>query len=239
MNKIGIKINSLNFNYGKKNILNDINLEINQGSIQGIIGPNGAGKSTLLNILVGRLKPTQGYIKILGEDLNINIVKNIGYMPQKNAIYANLNIYENIDFFARMHGFSDKKKRKEIVSKVIETVKLSEYKNQVVYKLSGGMKQRVSLAISLVHEPKILVFDEPTVGLDPELRHDFWNNFINLSSKGTTIIITTHTMDDAIHCNKLAYMKSGKIIVNKSPDKFLDKNKNIYSLEQAFLKLSK
>ena len=113
MNKIGIKINSLNFNYGKKNILNDINLEINQGSIQGIIGPNGAGKSTLLNILVGRLKPTRGYIKILGEDLNINIVKNIGYMPQKNAIYENLNIYENVDFFARMHGFSDKKNRKE------------------------------------------------------------------------------------------------------------------------------
>ena len=112
MNKIGIKINSLNFNYGKKNILNDINLDINQGSIQGIIGPNGAGKSTLLNILVGRLKPTQGDIKILGNDLNINIVKNIGYMPQKNAIYANLNIYENVDFFARMHGLSDKKKTK-------------------------------------------------------------------------------------------------------------------------------
>ena len=233
-----ITINSLSFSYGKNLTLDDINLEIKKGCIQGIIGSNGAGKSTLINILVGRLKPSKGSVHILGSSPEVKLLKNIGFMPQKNSIYENLNVYENIDFFARMQGLSNKNHRKITVKKIIDTVHLKNMSKEIVYKLSGGMKQRVSLAIALVHKPKILIFDEPTVGLDPELRRTFWNNFKNLSSKGTTIIITTHTMDDAIHCDKLAYMKSGKILINQPPEKFLDTNKNIYSLEDAFIKLS-
>ena len=233
-----VLVKSLNFRYGNNKILTNIDLEIPAGCIQGLLGSNGAGKTTLINLLIGKLKPNSGSISIFGNTSRGDFSKQIGYMPQKIALYETLTVKENIDFFARMMGLHDRKSRKFSVQNTIETVKLEETVNTPVFKLSGGMKQRVSLAISLVNNPKLLFMDEPTVGLDPEMRAYFWTYFRQLSKSGTSLIISSHTMDDAINCDKLGFMKSGHIIANATPSELLKiaGNKNT-SLEKSFLHL--
>lgn len=233
-----VLVKSINFSYGNNKILTDVDLEIPTGCIQGLLGSNGAGKTTLINLLVGKLKPNSGLISIFGVTTRADFSNKIGYMPQKNALYETLTTKENIDFFARMQGIANKKVRNNSVEDIIEKVKLTDTANTSVSKLSGGMKQRVSLAISLINDPDLLFMDEPTVGLDPELRAYFWNYFQEMSKKGKTLIISTHTMDDAVHCEKLGFMKSGRIIANDSPVELLKiaGKKNI-SLEKSFLHL--
>ncbi len=217
MNDAAIAINNLSFNYDKLRVINDISLEIPTGTSFGLLGPNGSGKTTLIRLLVGLLKPAAGSIRCLGRTPSPASARLVGYMPQLPALYSELSVEQNIDFFARIYGLSDKKKRRQRVAEVIKLVDLYPKREVQVMKLSGGMKQRVSLGCAIVHQPPLIFLDEPTVGLDPELRVHFWDYFESLTQSGSTIVVSSHTMDDAAHCRKLAFLRHGKVIALGSP----------------------
>ena len=212
-----VKINNVCFKFGKRQVLKDLSLEIPTGIAFGLLGPNGAGKTTLIRLLVGLLKPATGSIHLLGTPLSRKIAHLIGYMPQLTSLYNELTVLQNVDFFARIYGLKDRITRARRLEIVLDLVGLWERRNDPVQDLSGGMKQRTSLACAIVHEPPLLFLDEPTVGLDPELRVNFWDFFRNLTAKGTTLVISSHTMDDAAHCDCLAFIRDGKIIARGSP----------------------
>src|SRR4030042_1975479 len=212
MNDVAIAIDNLAFNYGKLKVINDISLEIPSGTSFGLLGPNGSGKTTLTRWLVGLLRPAAGSIQCLGKAPSPASARLIGYMPQLPSLYAELSVEQNIDFFARIYGLSDREKRKQRVAEVIKLVDLWSKRGAQVMKLSGGMKQRVSLGCAIVHQPPLIFLDEPTVGLDPELRVHFWEYFESLTRAGATILISSHTFDDAAHCNKLAFLRLGKVV---------------------------
>ena len=165
-------------------MLNGIDLDIPRGVAFGILGANGAGKTTLVRLLTGRLRPTAGTALVFGQSPGPDLAGSVGYMPQLNALYESLTVRENLDFFARMLGLSDAKHRATAVARSIELVGLSDRTNSVMTELSGGMRQRVSLGAALVHEPELLLLDEPTVGLDPELRNTFWQHFKEMTDAG-------------------------------------------------------
>jgi ABC-2 type transport system ATP-binding protein len=236
MKNAAITINNLAFNYGGLKVIDDISMEIPAGTSYGLLGPNGAGKTTLIRLLVGLLKPKSGTVRILGKTPSPANARLIGYMPQQPALYSELSVAQNIDFFARIYGLRDKKQRSPRVDEVIKLVDLWPKRKTQVMKLSGGMKQRVSLACAIVHNPPLLFLDEPTVGLDPELRVTFWEHFADLTRQGTTIIISSHTMDDAAHCQKLAFLRLGRVIALGAPAELrAATGKADANLEDAFL----
>ena len=210
-------INSISFNYGKRSIFEDFSLIIPKGISLGLLGGNGSGKTTLLKLISGLEKAKKGNIRLFDNNLTNAIRSKIGYMPQQNALYNDLTVFDNVDFFARMYGIRKKSQRSETVNTVLKTVDLSDRKNDAISTLSGGMQRRVSLACVLVHEPEFLLLDEPTVGLDPDMRVSFWKYFRKLTDNGTTLFITSHTMDDAMHCDRLIFLKSGRIIAEDTP----------------------
>ena len=179
-----ISISGLEFAFGKRPVLTGLDLEIPRGVAYGILGANGAGKTTLVRLLIGRLKPSAGTALIFGQEPGSALADSVGYMPQLNALYETLSVRENLDFFARMLGLSDKKRRAGAVDRSMELVGLSDRADSVITELSGGMRQRVSLGVALVHEPDLLLLDEPTVGLDPELRNMFWQHFKEMTDRG-------------------------------------------------------
>jgi ABC-2 type transport system ATP-binding protein len=186
--------------------------------------------------MVGLLKPRSGNIFCLGKFPSPANAVNIGYMPQLPSLYTELSVRQNIDFFARIYGLKDRQKRFQRVDEVINLVDLWQKRNVSITQLSGGMRQRVSLACAIVHQPLTLFLDEPTVGLDPELRVHFWQYFESLTKSGTTLIISSHTMDDAAHCQKLAFMREGRIIALGSPAELrAATGKSDANLEDAFL----
>ncbi|MBI4302301.1 MAG: ABC transporter ATP-binding protein [Chloroflexi bacterium] len=202
----------------------------------GLLGPNGAGKSTLIRILVGLLKPQRGSIHVFGEPPSITNTSRIGYMPQLSALYRELSAMENVDFFARMYGLRSKQRRRERVEEVIRLVNLWERRNDPLLHLSGGMRQRVSLACAIVHSPPLLLLDEPTVGLDPELRVSFWEYFHKLTASGVTLVISSHTMDDAAHCDRLVFLRTGRLIAEGTPQGLCQATGRAEAtLEEAFL----
>lgn len=217
MSHAAIAINDLVFNYGKLGVINDISLGIPTGTSFGLLGPNGSGKTTLIRLLVGLLKPASGSVQCLGRAPSPASARFTGYMPQLPSLYTELSVEQNIDFFARIYGLRDRKKRVQRVAEVIKLVDLWPKRKAQVMKLSGGMKQRVSLGCAIVHQPPLIFLDEPTVGLDPELRVHFWAYFESLTQSGSTLVISSHTMDDAAHCQKLAFLRQGKIIATGSP----------------------
>ena len=217
MNNAAIAITNLAFNYGKLRVINDISLEIPTGTSFGLLGPNGSGKTTLIRLLVGLLKPAAGSIRCLGRTPSPATARLVGYMPQLPSLYTELSVEQNIDFFARIYGLRDKEKRTRRVAEVIKLVDLWPKREVQVMKLSGGMKQRVSLGCAIVHQPPLIFLDEPTVGLDPELRVHFWDYFEGLTQSGSTLVVSSHTMDDAAHCRKLAFLRQGKVIALGSP----------------------
>jgi ABC-2 type transport system ATP-binding protein len=230
-----ITIDKLAFNYGKLRVINDISLQIPPGTSFGLLGPNGSGKTTLIRLLVGLLKPTAGSVHCLGRAPSAS-ARLIGYMPQLPALYSELSVEQNIDFFARIYGLRDKKKRAPRVAEVIKLVDLWPKRKVQAMKLSGGMKQRVSLACAIVHSPPLIFLDEPTVGLDPELRVHFWEYFNNLTQSGATLIVSSHTMDDAAHCQKLVFLREGRVIALGSPAELRAATGNREAtLEDAFL----
>jgi ABC-2 type transport system ATP-binding protein len=218
MNNPAIEIKDLSFNYGKLKVIDGITLDIAEGISFGLLGSNGAGKTTLIRLMVGLLKPKNGSVTCLGKAPGPANARNIGYMPQLPSLYTELTVNQNIDFFARIYGLREHKARVARVDEVIKLVDLWTKKNVSVAQLSGGMKQRVSLACAIVHNPPLLFLDEPTVGLDPELRVHFWDYFESLTSSGTTLIVSSHTMDDAAHCRQLVFMREGKVIAQGTPD---------------------
>jgi ABC-2 type transport system ATP-binding protein len=228
----------LSFAYGHRPVLSGLGLSVQPGTAFGMLGANGSGKTTLVRLLAGLLKPDSGGVQVLGKEPGPKFSDRIGYMPQLNALYNSLTVSENVDFFARMYGVKNKQTRANAVDSVLELVELADRQDDRITSLSGGMQQRVSLAVALVHTPPVLLLDEPTVGLDPELRATFWKHFRRMTREGTTILISSHTMDDAAHCDRLGFLRDGRFIAEGTPDELrATTGESSASLEDAFLHL--
>ena len=233
-----ISTSRLTKEFGDFKALNQLNLKVKRGEIYGLLGPNGAGKTTVIKVLCGLLTPSSGEVRVLDSDvINKKIASRIGYMPQETALYVGLTVHENMQFYAKLFGMDD-----ELVedreSKLLEFVDLSRWRNELVQNLSGGMKHRVSLACTLMHKPELLFLDEPTVGVDPELRISFWKYFRNLKDFKTTILITTHYMDEARRCDRVGFINHGELMAEGTPLEVLESSKT-NSLEDAFLEFSR
>ncbi len=233
-----IQTSSLTKKFGNFTAIDNLNLNIRKGEIYGLLGPNGAGKTTTIRLLCGLIKYGSGESFILGKKTpNNDIAAYIGYMPQETALYEGLSVKQNMEFYGEIFGLK-KVRIKERIADLLKFIDLERWKEELVGNLSGGMKHRVSLACTLIHEPKVLFLDEPTVGVDPELRVSFWDYFNRLKENGITILITTHYMDEARHCDRIGFMKSGRLIAEGEPDEIL-KTSGTNSLEDAFLKISR
>jgi ABC-2 type transport system ATP-binding protein len=231
-----VEADGVSFNYSRLKVLNGLSFGVPRGISFGLLGPNGAGKTTLIRLLVGLLRPGAGTIRVLGQSPSPKISRLIGYMPQLPSLYGELSIIQNVDFFARIYRLSDREERKRRVEAVIKLVDMWEHRNTSVMRLSGGMKQRASLACAIVHNPPLLFLDEPTVGLDPELRVTFWEYFAGLTRSGSTLIISSHTMDDAAHCDRLAFMRGGRFVAQGTPAELRQATGRAEAtLEDAFL----
>ena len=227
---------NVEFHYGPLAVLSEFTLRVSQGEIFGVLGANGAGKTTVMRLLMGLLRAKSGEVLVFGEAPSTRSSRRIGYMPQLAALYFELSVQQNIDFFARMYGMSHAAERREAVERAMEWVALEDRRKDAILRLSGGMRQRVSLAIALVHQPDLLVLDEPTVGLDPELRASFWERFRAMAESGTTLIVSSHTMDDAAHCDRLAFIQEGRVVAEGSPGELrAASGQPDASLEDAFL----
>ena len=233
-NEVVIKVENFKQEFGKFVVLENINLEVKKGEILGLLGPSGSGKTTLIKAIVGMSEPTKGYVSVLQTKMpSLCVVSKIGYMAQSDALYEDLTAVDNILFFASLYGMKGKPAKKR-ADEVLELVLLREEGKKLIKNFSGGMKRRLSLAIALVHKPEILILDEPTVGIDPVLRIEFWKEFERLRKEGVTIIITTHVMDEAEHCDRLALIRNGGIIAIGTPQE-LKKNSGESTVEGAFL----
>lgn len=229
-----IVLKNVTRDFGKKQILKDINLQIPYGQIYGLLGPSGCGKTTMVKIMAGILEPTSGEAYVLGERMpKLNLMKKIGYMAQGDALYTALTAAENLQFFGAMYGMS-KAQIKKRSAEVMELVNLSEHLHKPVQSYSGGMKRRLSLAIAILHNPPVLILDEPTVGIDPVLRKSIWLELNELANQGVTILVTTHVMDEADKCHNLSMMREGRLIAKGTSLELQDKI-GVNSLEEAFI----
>ncbi|MDA1476622.1 ABC transporter ATP-binding protein [Bacillus changyiensis] len=211
-----------------------MNFSIEQGEIFGLLGPSGAGKTTLIKMLIGMTAPSGGHVKILGTKMpNLKMLDKIGYMGQSDALYEDLTAKENLAFFANLYGLKGAEKRQKM-KEVLRLVNLTDDEHRKVSQFSGGMKRRLSLAITLIHEPAVLALDEPTVGIDPVLRKSIWNELQHLKSKGAAILVTTHVMDEAEKCDRLGLIRDGKLIGVGTPKEFKTAYK-VNSIEDVFL----
>ncbi|WP_057759945.1 ABC transporter ATP-binding protein [Cytobacillus praedii] len=221
--------------FGKKTVLNNISLTVESGQIYGLIGPSGSGKTTLVKLIVGMDRPSQGDIQVLDTPVpNLNLLQKIGYMAQADALYTDLTGEENLSFFASLFKLN-KKDQKERISYAANLVNLTPHLKKRVQDYSGGMKRRLSLAVALIQDPQVLILDEPTVGIDPELRQSIWAEIHRLKASGKTILVTTHVMDEAEKCDRLAMVRDGEVLTSGTPAE-LKERYNITSLEEVFLK---
>ena len=221
-----INIRSLKKTYGNIHALRGVNLQIPEGKIYGLIGSNGSGKTTLIKTIVGAIQPSSGSISVFGMDPQKNkweIRKLIGYMPQTSSLFESLNIRDNITFFGKAYNLDNLDKE---VNEIIEFTELKERENDPIYTFSGGMKKRVSLACALIHKPKLLLLDEPTAAVDPHLKARSWELFKELASRGTTLLISTHLMDEALLCDNITILNKGKVILIDTPDEILKKGES-------------
>lgn len=222
-------------NFGRLRAVDGIDLQVKRGEIFGLLGPNGSGKTTLIRMLAGLLKPTKGEVFILGKRMpDKPILADVGYMTQAIALYEELSVRENVSFFASMCGARSKMR----VDEIIDFVELRDRINSKVRNLSGGMKRRTSLACALVHDPKVLLLDEPTVGVDPNLRVAFWEYFRNAAARGISLIVSSHVMDEALRCDRLGFIRDGRMIAVGNHQELIDKVK-ASDLEDAFLKFAR
>ncbi|MFA7287785.1 MAG: ABC transporter ATP-binding protein [Melioribacteraceae bacterium] len=214
-----ISINNLIKNYGEVEAVRDISFDIKEGEMFGFVGPDGAGKTTTLRIMCGLINPDSGTVSLFEKDITKErktIQSQIGYLSQKFSLYGDLSVDENIEFFADIHNVKNYKTRR---NELLDFTKLKPFRDRLADKLSGGMKQKLALACSLIHQPKILFLDEPTTGVDPVSRRDFWKILSNLLKEGITIFMTTPYLDEAERCNRIALMSGGKIIALDTPAK--------------------
>ena len=224
--------------FGKFTAVDGLDLTIDEGTTYGLLGPNGSGKTTAIKMICGLLQPTSGQIKVLGKTMpSKDVLPSIGYMPQDVAVYMDNTVHENLEVFASLYGMSPELFRKR-EKEMLDFVDLSSWRGALVSTLSGGMRHRLSLACALLHEPRLLILDEPTVGVDPELRASFWEYFEKLGKKGITVVITTHYMDEAGHCQKVGLLRQGRLIAEGVPDELM-KEHGKKSLEDVFLELAR
>ncbi|PIS43018.1 MAG: ABC transporter ATP-binding protein [Candidatus Kerfeldbacteria bacterium CG08_land_8_20_14_0_20_40_16] len=212
-----ISIKNLSKDYGQVHALQNVTLEIPAGKITGLVGPNGAGKSTLIKALVGALQPSAGLMNVL--ELNPirkrwNLRKQIGYMPQEPALYTDLSARENVLFYARVHRSAN---ARGLAEQLLNELNLADRLDSAVHTLSGGMQKRVSLACALIHNPKLLILDEPTAALDPLLKRHLWVRFKKLAAAGKTLLISTHLIDEAMLCDNVVLLQHGRVVANDMP----------------------
>jgi ABC-2 type transport system ATP-binding protein len=211
-----IDVQGLNKHFGDKHVVNDVSLQVRHGEIFGFLGPNGSGKTTTIRMMCGLLKPDSGSGTCLGYDIRSqsgDIKRNVGYMTQRFSFWDDLSITENLDFVARIYDIPN---RRDIVRQTIANLGLTSRAAQLAGELSGGWKQRMALAACMLHNPKLLLLDEPTAGVDPKARRDFWDEIQVLASTGISVLVSTHYMDEASRCHKLAYIAYGKLLAQGS-----------------------
>ncbi|MBK5346209.1 ABC transporter ATP-binding protein [Bacillus sp. TH45] len=234
MQQPSIILRDVSKSFGKKKFCITFRCKLKKAEIFGLVGPSGSGKTTLIKMIAGINESTTGDVIVFNTNMpNLNEMKRIGYMAQADALYEELSAYENADFIATMYGLKGKRKKERIVE-VFEIVQLSEHMKKQVQHFSGGMKKRLSLAIALLHEPEILILDEPTVGIDPLIRKSIWEKFYDLKKKGTTIIVTTHIMDEAEFCERLGLIREGNLVAIGTPEE-LKKQTSSGRIEDVFM----
>ena len=219
--EIAIDVRGLNKSFGSHHVVKDLALSVRRGEIFGFLGPNGSGKTTTIRMLCGLLTPDAGEGTCLGYDLRreaASIKREVGYMTQRFSLYEDLSIEENLDFVARMYTVPE---RRRAVERTLERLGLAARRTQLAGTLSGGWKQRLALAACLLHAPRLLLLDEPTAGVDPKARRDFWEHIHELAAEGMTVLVSTHYMDEAERCHRLAYINAGRLLVEGTPEEVI------------------
>ena len=216
-----IDVRNLTKSFNGRKVVDGVSIRVPKGQIHGFLGPNGSGKTTTIRMLCGLLTPDAGEGTCLGFDVireAAKIKREVGYMTQRFSYYEDLSIEENLDFVARMYTVPE---RRQTVERTLERLGLAERRAQLAATLSGGWKQRLALAACLLHAPRLLLLDEPTAGVDPKARRDFWEHIHELAADGMTVLVSTHYMDEAERCHRLAYINAGKLLVEGSPDEVI------------------
>jgi ABC-2 type transport system ATP-binding protein len=221
-----IDVQRLNKHFGDKHVVKDVSLRVRRGEIFGFLGPNGSGKTTTIRMMCGLLKPDSGTGTCLGFDIlreSDEIKRNVGYMTQRFSFWEDLTITENLDFVARVYQIAN---RRKAVESSLQGLALTARAHQLAGELSGGWKQRLALAACMLHEPALLLLDEPTAGVDPRARRDFWDEIQGLAARGISVLVSTHYMDEALRCHKLAYISSGTLLAQGSAQEVI-KSQNL------------
>lgn len=227
-----ISVESLSVTRGGRPVLHELGFQVPAGQVTGLLGPSGCGKSTLLRSIVGVQRITDGRVTVLGQAAgSAGLRRRIGYVTQDPSVYGDLSVTENLQFFARVLDVSRAR-----VDELIDLVALDSQRDQVVDRLSGGQRSRVSLAVALLGDPELVVLDEPTVGLDPVLRAELWQRFRELAEGGVTLLVSSHVMDEASRCDRLLLMRQGRIIADDTPSALLERT-HTRDIESAFLAL--
>ncbi|TMD51217.1 MAG: ABC transporter ATP-binding protein [Chloroflexi bacterium] len=227
-----VAIEGVTKSFGSLRALDGVSLRVHPGEVYGLLGPNGSGKTTLIRMLVGLVLPETGSIEVLGTRMpDIGVLGRIGYMTQQAALYPDLSVEENVRFFGAVND------AEAGLEEALRFVELWDRRSSTVINLSGGMRQRLSLACAIVHKPALLLLDEPTVGVDPQLRLQLWERFRAMTNTGTSIVVSSHVMDEAERCDRLGLILFGKLLAEGSADE-LRRRAGTDSLEQAFLALS-
>ena len=211
---LAIDVRRLNKRFGTRHVVKDLSLQVRRGEIVGFLGPNGSGKTTSIRMMCGLLTPDSGEGRCLGHDVmrdSARIKREVGYMTQRFSLWDDLTIEENLHFIGRMYGLRDRARR---VRQALETLGLTGRRRQLAGALSGGWKQRLSLAACLLHDPQLLLLDEPTAGVDPQARRDFWEEIHQLAASGLSVLVSTHYMDEAERCHRLAYIAYGELLAS-------------------------
>ncbi|SMF44067.1 ABC-2 type transport system ATP-binding protein [Paenibacillus barengoltzii] len=232
--EVCIRTQGVTRKFHDKEVLHGISLEVRHNEIFGLLGPSGSGKTTLVKMIAGIDEATSGEVEVLGIRMpKLSMMNRIGYMAQSDAMYNELTAKENLEFFGALFGLKGATMKRRI-EEVMALVNLTDHLKRPVNAYSGGMKRRLSLAIALMHEPEVLILDEPTVGIDPVLRKSIWDEFEHLSQKGTTILVTTHVMDEADKCHRLGMVRDGNLIAVGTPEA-LKQETGSATIEEAFL----
>ena len=231
-----IQADGLTKRFGHRTALDNLSFAVQQGQLYGLAGPNGAGKTTLIRTLCGLLRPDHGTATLLGWQMpSARVRSQLGYMPQDYAVYNDLSVMQNLEFFGKLYNLRRGQVRQR-ADELLDLVQLSDRKKDRVGSFSGGMRRRVSLAISLLHKPRLAFLDEPTAGVDPKLRRSFWDYFNGLADQGVTLVVTTHLVEEALRCHVVGFLMDGSLMTEGTPADILSQT-GTTNLDDAFIEL--